>query len=61
MIYDDALKEDITKRIDDLNNELKVRQESIDLLKGRIKSQITSFHETIAKVLDKDNSLAEKI
>ena len=37
------------------------RQESIDLLKGRLKSQITSFCEAIAKVLDKDTSLAEKI
>ena len=55
------MKEDIAKRIDDLNDELKVRQESIDLLKGRLKNQITSFHETIAKVLDKDTSLAEKI
>ena len=55
------MKEDITKRIDDLNDELKVRQESIDLLKGRLKNQITSFRETIAKVLDKDTSLAEKI
>ena len=55
------MKEDITKRIDDLNEDLKVRQESIDLLKGRLKSQIMSFHETISKVLDKDTSLAEKI
>ena len=55
------MKEDITKQIDDLNDELKVRQESIDLLKGRLKSQITSFCETIAKVLDKDTSLAGKI
>ena len=55
------MKEDITKRIDDLNDELKVRQESINLLKGRLKNQITSFRETIAKVLDKDNSLAEKM
>ena len=54
------MKEEITKRIDDLNDELKVRQESIDLLKGRLKSQITSFRETIAKVLDKDTS-SEKI
>ena len=37
------------------------RQESIDRLKGRLKNQITSFHETIAKVLDKDTSLGEKI
>ena len=55
------MKEDITKRINDLNNELAIRQESIDLLKGRLKNQITSFHETIAKVLDKDTSLGEKI
>ena len=55
------MKEDITKRIDALNDELKVRQESIDLLKGRLKSHITSFRETIAKVLDKDTSLGEKI
>ena len=31
--YDDAMKEDITKRTDGLNDELKIRQESIDLLK----------------------------
>ena len=49
------------KRITKLNDELKVRQESIDLLKGRLMNQITSFKETIAKVLDKDTSLAEKI
>ena len=55
------MKEDITKQIDDLNNELVIRQESIDLLKGRLKNQITSFKETIAKVLDKDTSLDEKI
>ena len=60
-VYDDAMKEDITKRIGDLNENLKVRQESIDIFKGRLRSQITSFRETIAKVLDKDTSLAEKI
>ena len=59
--YDDAMREDITKRIEALNDELSTRQESIDLLKGRLKSQITSFKETIAKVLDKDTSLGEKI
>ena len=53
------MKEDITKQIDDLNDELAIRQESIDLLKGRFKNQ--SFKEIIAKVLDKDTSLAEKI
>ena len=60
-VYDDVMKEDISKRIDDLNEDMKVRQESIDLLKGRLKNQIISFKETIAKVLDKDTSLAEKI
>ena len=60
-VYDDAMKEDITKRIDTLNDELATRQESVDLLKGRLKNQITSFKETIAKGLDKDTSLGEKI
>ena len=60
-VYHDAMREDITKRIDNLNDELQVRQEPIDLLKGRLKNQITSFKETIAKVLDKDISLGEKI
>ena len=60
-VYNDEMKEDITKRIDALNDELVTRQESIDLLKGRLKNQITSFKETIAKVLDKDTSLGEKI
>ena len=55
------MKEEITKRIDALNDELATRQESIDLLKGRLKNQITSFKETIAEVLDKDTSLGEKI
>ena len=55
------MKEDITKRIDALNDELATKQESINLLKDRLKNQITSFKETIAKVLDKDTSLGEKI
>ena len=55
------MREDITKQIDALNDELATRQESIDLLKGRLKNQITSFKEAIAKVLDKDTSLGEKI
>ena len=60
-VYDDAMKEDITKRIDNLNDELATRQESIDLLKSRLENQITSFKEMIAKVLDKDTSLGERI
>ena len=49
------------KQIDSLNDELTTRQESIDLLKGRLKNQIPSFKETIAKVLDSNTSLGEKI
>ena len=55
------MREDIPKRIDDLNKDLKVRQESINLLNGRLKNQIMSFKETIAKVLDSNTPLAEKI
>ena len=60
-IYTKKQCEELRKRLNKLNDELKVRQKSIDLLKGRLKNQITSFKETIAKVLDKDTSLAEKI
>ena len=60
-VYDDAMKEDITNQIDALNDELATRQEFLDLLMGRLKNQITSFKEMIAKVLDKDTSLGEKI
>ena len=55
------MREEITKRIDSLNDELVTIQESINILKGRLKNQITSFRETIAKVLDSKTSLAEKI
>ena len=55
------MKEDITKQINGLNEDLKVRQKSINILKGKLKSQITSFKETIAKVLDSNTSLGEKI
>ena len=60
-VYDDAMREDITKQIDALNDELGTRHESIHILKGRLKNQITSFKEMIAKVLDSNTSLAEKI
>ena len=59
--YDNGIREDIRRRMTKLNDNLSVRQESIGLLKGRLISQITSFQETIAKVLDTDTSLTEKI
>ena len=58
---DGELKRVIEARVSKLEEDLKVRQESIDLLKGRLTDQITSFKETIAKVLDKDKSLGERI
>ena len=59
--YDDDQREEIRNRIKRLNDELKARQEHIHLLKGELMSQITSIKEMIAKVLDKDTSLATKI
>ena len=44
-----------------MNDKLKVRQESINLLKGRLQNQITSFKETITKVLGKKGTLGEQI
>ena len=55
------MKEEITKQIYALNDELATKQESINLSKGRLKNQIMSFKEMIAEVLDKDTSLGEKI
>ena len=59
--YDDWIREDTRKRMTKLNDDLSAGQESINLLKGRLNDQITSFKETIAKALDNDVSLAEKI
>ena len=59
--YYDGIREDIRKRIKKYNDELNARQKSKDPLNGRLKNQITSFKETIAKLLDKVTSLAEKI
>ena len=59
--YDNGIRGDIIKQINALNDDLKIRQESIDLLKGRLKNQITSFQEMIAKVLNSNTSLAENI
>ena len=60
-VYSDDQLEEIRNRIERQSDNLKVRQESIDLLKGRLMNQITSFKEMISKVLDKDTSLGEKI
>ena len=59
--YDDGIQEDIRNRIKRLNDDLRVRQQSINLLKGRLTHQIAGMKETITKALDKDVSLVEKI
>ena len=59
--YDEGIHKDVKERIGKLTEDLKTREESIDLLKGRLKNQITSFKETIAKVLNKDATLGERI
>ena len=43
------------------SEQLSVRKESINLIKGSLNNQIASIKETITKVLDKDASLGEKI
>ena len=48
-VYGNDQLEEIRNRIERLSEDLKVRQESIDLLKGRLKNQITSFKETICQ------------
>ena len=59
--HDDGIQDNIWKRIERYNDELKARQESINLPEGRLTSQIPSFKEMITKVLDKHISLAERI
>ena len=41
-----------------MTSKSQVRQESIDLLKGRLTNQIMSFKKTIAKVLDKFRNIS---
>ena len=59
--YTDVQHEEIRNKIKELNDNSKVRQEYINLLKGYLLNQVTSIKETIAKVLNKDTSLGEKI
>ena len=47
--YDNGIREDIRNRIKGLNNDLKARQESIDLLKGRLTNQITNSKRQLPK------------
>ena len=56
----DEMKKKIEDRMKRMNEDLTVRQESIDILKGKLSNQITSIKETITKVLDKDLTLKRK-
>ena len=42
-VYGDDQLEEIRNRIERLSDDLKVRQESIDLLKGRLTNQVKKF------------------
>ena len=59
--YTDEQRKEVGERMKTLNEDLKTRKESINILKGKLNNQITSIKETIAKVMDSDTTLGEKI
>ena len=59
--YTTQQRKEVKDRMKPLSNELAARQESINVLNGKLSHEITSFRETIARILDKDLSLGEKI
>ena len=59
--YTNEQKNKVKERLRELNDELKVHEEHIELLKGELKYQIESIKETISKVLNSDTTLGEKI
>lgn len=59
--YTDEQREIVKKRLEKLNDKLKFHHEKIDNIKGKLNTQIKSIRETIAKILDKETTLGEKI
>ena len=59
--YTEEQRDEVKERMKRLNDELNARQDSINLLKGKLQNQITNVKETLAKVLDEDTTLAEKV
>jgi Fe2+ transport system protein B len=59
--YTDEQRQEVEDRAKRLSGELTVREESINIHKGKLSNQITSIKETITKVMDGDTSLGEKI
>ena len=58
----EKIKEEIRKRMSQKNDELKAQEERIDIIKGKLNSQIvTSIRETVVKLTDKELSLTEKL
>ena len=51
-IYTDEQRKEVRDRMKNLNDDLTARKEEIDILKGKLRGQITGIRETIAKVLD---------
>lgn len=61
LMYTEEQRNEVLNRKNSLEENLTARQESINILKGKLQNQLTSIKETIAKVLDSDTSLAERI
>ena len=60
-LYTDEQRQEVRDRMKMLNDDLTARKEAIDVLKGKLKIQITSIRETITKVFDSDTSSWEKV
>ena len=57
----EKIKEEIRKRMSQKNDELKAQEERIDIIKGKLNSQIVTIKETVVKLTDKELSLTEKL
>ena len=58
--YENGIREDVRNRIERWNDDLKVSQESIDLLKSRLTNQIIGIKEMIAKVTGHRHLIGQK-
>ena len=59
--YSEELKDRIRERIDNAETEREARLEVLSMNKKELQSQVSRIKETIAKILDSDTSLAEKL
>ena len=59
--YSEELKERIRERIENAETEREARLEVLSMNKKELRSQVSRIKETIAKILDSNTSLAEKL